>query len=71
MYIASLFAFVETSSFIYSRFKYMAFFPLVFVLAKVWSLEPRTNSWVKSIILLQLFALFYDWAYKIYDWAGF
>ena len=70
MYIASLFAFVETSSFIYSRFKYMAFFPLVFVLAKVWSLEPRANSWVKSIILLQLFALFYDWAYEIYKWSG-
>ena len=30
MYVASLFAFVETSSFIYSRFKYMAYFQLVF-----------------------------------------
>lgn len=70
MYVASLFAFVETSSFIYSRFKYMAYFPLLFVLAKVWSLEPHTNSWIKWIICLQLFALFWDWSYEIYKWSG-
>ena len=70
MYVASLFAFVETSSFIYSRFKYMAYFPLLFVLAKVWSLECRTNSWIKWIICLQLFALFWDWSYEIYKWSG-
>ena len=70
MYVASLFAFVETSSFIYSRFKYMAYFPLLFVLAKVWSLEPHTNAWIKWIICLQLFALFWDWSYEIYKWSG-
>ena len=70
MYVASLFAFVETSSFIYSRFKYMAYFPLLFVLAKVWSLEPHTNAWIKWIICLQLFALFWDLSYEIYKWSG-
>ena len=70
MYVASLFAFVETSSFIYSRFKYMSYFPLLFVLAKVWSLEPHTNAWIKWIICLQLFALFWDWSYEIYKWSG-
>lgn len=68
IYIASLFAFVETSDWIYRRFKYMAFFPLPFVLAKVWSLEPKSNSWVKWIILLQVFALFFSWFMKIRTW---
>lgn len=68
IYIASLFAFVETSDWIYLRFKYMAFFPLLFVLAKVWSLEPKSNSWIKWIILLQIISLFYTWSYKIYAW---
>ena len=68
IYIASLFAFVETSDWIYLRFKYMAFFPLPFVLAKVWSLEPKSNSWVKWIILLQVFALFFGWFMDIKTW---
>lgn len=68
IYIASLFAFVETSTWIYLRFKYMAFFPMLFVLAKVWSLEPKSNSWVKWIILLQVFALFFGWFMKIKTW---
>lgn len=68
IYIASLFAFVETSTWIYLRFKYMAFFPLPFVLAKVWSLEPKSNSWVKWIILLQVFALFFGWFMDIKTW---
>lgn len=68
IYIASLFFFVETSSWIYSRFKYMAFFPLPFVLAKVWSLEPRTNKWVKAIIVLQLLSLVLYWTSKFHNW---
>lgn len=70
IYIASLFAFVETSSWIYIRFKYMAFFPLIFVLAKVWSLESKSNLWVKWIILLQIISLFFNWSYIIYKWYG-
>ena len=70
IYIASLFYFVDTSSWIYERFKYMGFFPLPFVLAKVWSLEPETNRWIKSLILLQLFSLVFSWFTKIYNWYG-
>lgn len=70
IYIASLFAFVETSSWIYSRFKYMGFFPMVFVLAKVWSLEPRSNKWVKAIIILQTFSFAWTMAYRLYKWYG-
>ena len=70
IYIASLFAFVETSSFIYSRFKYMGYFPMLFVLAKIWNLEPRSNFWIKGIILLQMLSLLYKWSYGIYKWAG-
>lgn len=65
MYISSLFYFVETSSWIYIRFKGMAFFPLPFVLAKVWCLEPRSNRWIKWIIVLQIFALFFSWFVKL------
>lgn len=68
IYTASIFAFVETSSWIYERFKYMGFFPLPFVLAKVWSLEKKTNKWIKCIILLQMFCLFYTWLYRLYKW---
>lgn len=68
MYIASLFAFVDTSSWIYLRFKNMAFFPLPFVLAKVWSLEKKSTIWIRWIILLQIFALFFEWSYRLYKW---
>lgn len=70
IYIASLFAFVETSSWIYSRFKYMGFFPMVFVLAKVWSLEVRSNKWIKTIVILQTFAFVFTMAYRLYKWYG-
>lgn len=68
IYIASLFAFVDTSTWIYLRCKYMAFFPLPFVLAKVWSLESKSNSWLKWIIILQTLSLFFVWFVKIYDY---
>lgn len=69
IYISSLFAFIDTSSFIYSRLKYMGFFPMLFVLGKIWSIEPKTNNWIKLIIILQLFSLFWQWSYKIYNWS--
>ena len=59
IYIASLFYFVETSSWIYERFKYMGFFPLVFVLGAVWNKEKYSSKWLKLIILLQLFWIFF------------
>lgn len=68
IYIASLFYFTDTSSFIYERFKYMGLFPLVFVLAKIWSIETCSNKWIKSIILMQLFALLWQNSYAIYNW---
>ena len=46
----------------------MGFFPLPFVLAKVWSLEPKSNAWIQSIILLQLLALVFYWFVKMYKW---
>lgn len=68
IYIASLFLFVETSNWIYLRCKYMAFFPLVFILGKIWNLEPKSNKWIKSIIVLQLFAILYKYMYLLYKW---
>ncbi len=69
-YIASLFAFVDTSSWIYLRFKYMAFFPLIFVLGRVLMLEKKRNYWVRFIIILQLFAIFFKYLLLIRNWMS-
>jgi hypothetical protein len=69
-YIASLFYFVETSSWIYERFKYMGFFPMVFVLGAVWCKEKTSTKWLKTIILLQVFAVFWMLSYRLYKWYG-
>lgn len=67
-YIASLFLFVETSSWIYERFKYMGFFPMVFVLGAVWSRERRLGKWARAIILLQAFAILFFRVVQIKNW---
>lgn len=69
IYVASTFYFTETSFWIFERFKYMGMIPLTFVLAKVWSLEPKTNGWVKSLILLQILSLSYRWFIQWYHWT--
>lgn len=68
IYIASLFYFVETSSWIYIRFKYMCFFPLIFVLGKLWSMETKTNKWIKFIILFQIISLLLKYSLQLRDW---
>lgn len=70
IYIASLFYFVETSSWIYERFKYMGFFPLIFVLGEVWCKEKSSSKWTKVIILLQTLSVLYMLSYKFYKWYG-
>lgn len=70
IYIASLFYFVETSSWIYERFKYMGFFPLVFVLGAVWSKEKYSSKWTKVIVLLQALSILWMLSYKFYKWFG-
>lgn len=60
-YIASLFLFVETSSWICERFKYMGFFPMVFVLGAVWSRERRLGKWARAIYYYRHFQFFSCW----------
>lgn len=67
-YIASLFYFVETSSAIYDRFKYMGLFPLVFILGKVISMEYHNSKLLKWIIILQAIQITNNIVYKIYSW---
>jgi hypothetical protein len=67
-YIASLFLFVETSDWIYSRFKYMGFFPLVFILGAVWIREVYATKCTKIIILLQLFIIILFDILKLKSW---
>lgn len=64
IYIASTFYFVETSEWIYIRFKSMGFFPLVFVLAKVWSCNKKTDMYTKVII--SMFLIDTLWLYIYY-----
>lgn len=68
IYIASLFAFTDASNWLYLRFKYMAAFPLVFVLAKVWSLESSSNKWIRWIIILSVLSLVLAWLSKFSNW---
>lgn len=70
IYIASLFYFVEASNWIYERFKYMGFFPLVFVLGAVWSKEKYSSKWTKVIILLQALSILFMLSYRFYKWYG-
>lgn len=65
IYIGSLFAFIETSSWIYIRFKCMGFFPLVFVLAKLWTLENKANMWIKLIILFFVVDILFFYFYSL------
>lgn len=69
IYVASTFYFTETSMWVFERFKYMGMIPLTFVLAKIWSLEPKTNIWVKSLIITQMISLSFRWFMQWYDWA--
>lgn len=64
-YIASLFYFVETSSWIYERFKYMGFFPLVFILGAVWGKEKYVTKGTKLIINLTIFAIIWQKLYLL------
>lgn len=66
LYIGTLFMFVETSTYISTRFLYMGYFPLPFVLGKVLSMEYKGNAWVRWIIILQTFSLFVYWFLLIY-----
>lgn len=67
-YVGSLFMFVETSNWISARFKLMGTIAMVLVLAKLWSLEPKGNKWVKAILIFKGFALTWKIVYQIYKW---
>lgn len=69
-YIASLFFFVNTSNWIYERFKYMGFFPMVFALGKVWSIEQKSSKTIRIIILLQGLSILWMLSYRLYKWYG-
>lgn len=68
IYISSAYYFTESSEWISQRFRYMALFPLVFILGKVWSVEQKTNIYVKAIIILQLLSIAFKYALQLSDW---
>lgn len=71
VYIASLFYFTETSSWIYIRFMNMAVYPLAIVLAYLWTLESKTSKWAQSIIIIQLIGLFIVHFVRLYHGMGY
>lgn len=68
MYVSSLFYFLGTSQWICQRFRYMALFPLIFVLGKVWQLEPKSNKYIRSIIILQIIAITFKYILQLKNW---
>ena len=71
IYIASLFYFTETSSWIYIRFMNMAVYPLAIALAYIWSMETKKTKWAQSIIIIQLIGLFIVHFVRLYHGMGF
>ena len=71
IYIASLFYFTETSSWIYVRFMNMAMYPLAIVLAFLWTQEKKYNIWTQSIIIIQLVGLFMVHFVRLYHGMGY
>lgn len=71
IYIASLFYFTETSSWIYIRFMNMAVYPLAIALAYIWSMETKKTKWAQSIIIIQLIGLFIVHFIRLYHGMGF
>ena len=68
LYISSTYLFLDTSEWIPQRFRYMALFPMVFVLGKVWTMEPNTNKYIKVIILLQLLSILLKYSLQLKSW---
>lgn len=54
IYIASLFAFVDISDWLFLRVRAMGLFPLIFVVAKIFSIETKSNLYIKSILIISL-----------------
>lgn len=71
VYIASLFYFTETSSWIYIRFMNMAVYPLTIVLAYLWTVDNRHTKWTRYIIIIQLIGLFIVHFTRLYNGIGY
>lgn len=69
IYIGSLFIFVDTSSWLSIRFRFMGMFPLPFVIGRLWEYDNKSNRWVKLIILLALFQNIWKFSYNYYSWS--
>ena len=53
-YVASLFYFTDFSSWIYERFKHIAFFPMLIVLTAFFTYEKSYSKWMRNIVLYQM-----------------
>lgn len=64
-YIAYLFAFQDSSNWIYVRINTMGFFPMCIVLGWYWATHKRTTT-QKAILLLDLFIYLFSTTYMLY-----
>lgn len=68
-YSAYLFYFNnEVSGWIFHRFRYMGYFPLIFLVAKMMTLEPRSCRYIKWVLVLILSATFAEMYSNINHW---
>ena len=71
LYISSTYYFLDTSEWISQRFRYMALFPLIFVLGRVWTIESKTNRYIQAIILLQILSIAFKYVLQLKSWYAF
>ena len=66
-YISSLFYFSDYSNWIYERFKHIAMFPMVIVLAATFYYERKRNKWMKMVVLYQILFVFLTHFLRVYS----
>lgn len=66
-YIASLFYFTDYSSWLYERFKHMAFFPMIIVLGATLQYDGKQIKWMRYIVVYQLAFTIFTHILRIYS----
>lgn len=66
-YISSLFYFSDYSNWIYERFKHIAMFPMIIVLAATFFYEKKRNNWMRLVVLYQIVFVFLTHFLRVYS----
>lgn len=66
-YIASLFFFTDHTSWLFERFKHMAFFPMIISLTATFTYEKKMCGWMKYIVLYQILFIIFSHCLRVYS----